>query len=86
MLPGQMKVVRSENGINRRPYSKYIKSCYKNEKIKIFGDDYPTRDGTCIRDYIHVTDLAIAHILAFDNLREGKDSDIFNLGIKKVLL
>ncbi len=52
----------------------------KREKIYIFGDDYPTKDGTCIRDYIHVMDLASAHYLALEYLREGNDSDIFNLG------
>jgi UDP-glucose 4-epimerase len=48
--------------------------------ISIFGDDYPTEDGTCIRDYIHVSDLADAHVLAVEKLRQGGDSDIFNLG------
>ena len=49
-------------------------------KISVFGDDYPTHDGTCIRDYIHVTDLAQAHILALDYLLAGGDNDVFNLG------
>ena len=48
------------------------------EKITIFGDDYPTRDGTCIRDYIHVTDLAQAHILDLRALDNG--SRTYNLG------
>lgn len=48
--------------------------------ISIFGDDYDTKDGTCIRDYIHVTDLAQAHILAMDYLMAGGESNIFNLG------
>lgn len=52
----------------------------KREHINIFGDDYATPDGTCIRDYIHVTDLAEAHILAVDYLLKGNESDIFNLG------
>ncbi|MDD6160743.1 MAG: UDP-glucose 4-epimerase GalE [Oscillospiraceae bacterium] len=52
----------------------------KREKISIFGDDYPTPDGTCIRDYIHVCDLAQAHILALRYLMEGGNSDVFNLG------
>lgn len=52
----------------------------KREHIYIFGDDYNTKDGTCIRDYIHVTDLAQAHILAVKYLRNGGNSDIFNLG------
>ena len=52
----------------------------KREFISIFGDDYDTKDGTCIRDYIHVTDLAQAHILAMDYLMRGGESDIFNLG------
>ena len=52
----------------------------KREFISIFGDDYDTKDGTCIRDYIHVTDLAQAHILAMDYLMNGGESNIFNLG------
>jgi len=52
----------------------------KREAISIFGTDYETKDGTCIRDYIHVTDLAQAHILAVKYLMKGGDSDIFNLG------
>lgn len=52
----------------------------KRGTISIYGDDYPTKDGTCIRDYIHVTDLADAHIRAVDYLRDGNDSNIFNLG------
>ncbi len=52
----------------------------KREKISIFGDDYPTKDGTCVRDYIHVSDLAQAHILALDYLMNGGESDVFNLG------
>ncbi len=52
----------------------------KREHITIFGDDYPTKDGTCVRDYIHVTDLAMAHILAVEYLRQGNSSNIFNLG------
>ena len=52
----------------------------KRKSVSIFGDDYPTKDGTCVRDYIHVTDLAQAHILALDYLIEGGKSDIFNLG------
>ena len=52
----------------------------QREKIAIYGDDYPTPDGTCIRDYIHVMDLADAHYLALNRLRNGGDSQIFNLG------
>ena len=50
------------------------------DHISIFGTDYPTSDGTCIRDYIHVTDLAQAHILAVEYLMKDGKSDIFNLG------
>jgi UDP-glucose 4-epimerase len=50
------------------------------EKILIFGEDYATKDGTCIRDYIYVGDLINAHILAFNKLRQGYHSDVFNLG------
>lgn len=52
----------------------------RRECISIFGDDYDTKDGTCVRDYIHVTDLAEAHILAVKYLAEGGKSDVFNLG------
>ncbi len=52
----------------------------KREAISMFGDDYDTPDGTCVRDYIHVTDLAQAHILALKKLRNGGNSDIYNLG------
>ncbi len=50
------------------------------EQINIFGDDYNTKDGTCIRDYIHVSDLADAHILAIEYLLKGGENNIFNLG------
>ena len=49
-------------------------------EVSVFGDDYETPDGTAIRDYVHVADLASAHILALDYLRAGGKSDCFNLG------
>ena len=52
----------------------------KREEIKIFGTDYNTDDGTCVRDYIHVEDLAEAHLMAYERLRAGGESGIFNLG------
>lgn len=52
----------------------------KREAISVFGTDYPTEDGTCIRDYIHVSDLATAHILALDYLQAGGENAVFNLG------
>lgn len=52
----------------------------KRESISILGDDYPTPDGSCVRDYIHVTDLAAAHVLGLEYLRKGGSSDRFNLG------
>lgn len=48
--------------------------------IQVFGTDYPTTDGTCIRDYVHVNDLAQAHLLALDALLEGAGSAVYNLG------
>jgi UDP-glucose 4-epimerase len=51
----------------------------KREKLQIFGDDYPTVDGTCVRDYIHVTDLGAAHLLALGSMEPGTHR-IFNLG------
>ncbi|MBD2450151.1 UDP-glucose 4-epimerase GalE [Nostoc sp. FACHB-152] len=52
----------------------------KREFISIFGNDYSTPDGTCIRDYIHVNDLADAHVLGLEYLLKGGDSEVFNLG------
>lgn len=52
----------------------------KRDKLKVFGNDYPTRDGTCIRDYIHVSDLAVAHVLALEYIASKKESLTLNLG------
>lgn len=52
----------------------------KRDSVSILGDDYPTPDGTCIRDYIHVEDLAQAHLLGLEYLLKGGKSDVFNLG------
>ncbi|CAA9283042.1 UDP-glucose 4-epimerase [uncultured Coleofasciculus sp.] len=52
----------------------------KRESISIYGTDYDTPDGTCIRDYIHVTDLAQAHVLGLEYLLKGGNTDVFNLG------
>lgn len=52
----------------------------KTPPLKVFGNDYDTPDGTCVRDYIHVLDLASAHLLAIDHLRAGGDSRAYNLG------
>ena len=52
----------------------------QREQLGIFGDDYPTPDGTCIRDYVHVEDLIAAHILALEYLKAGNESNVFNLG------
>jgi UDP-glucose 4-epimerase len=75
----------SEIGENHDPETHLIPlvldaASNKREDIKIFGTDYDTPDGTCIRDYIHVTDLAAAHILALEYLKNGGESDFFNLG------
>lgn len=52
----------------------------ERDGLKIFGTDYPTKDGTNVRDYVHVVDLADAHILALEYLKKGNDSNAFNLG------
>jgi UDP-glucose 4-epimerase len=57
-----------------------LKSALRQEPVKIFGTDYPTPDGTCIRDYVHVTDLAQAHLLALRALLDGSGSCAYNLG------
>ena len=55
----------------------------KRDSIKIFGTDYPTKDGTGVRDYVHVNDLADAHVLALNFLRKNNQSEKFNLGNEK---
>lgn len=55
----------------------------KGEEVEIFGNDYDTPDGTCVRDYVHVLDLVDAHALALKSLEEGKNSNCYNLGIGK---
>ncbi|MFC3695050.1 UDP-glucose 4-epimerase GalE [Chenggangzhangella methanolivorans] len=52
----------------------------QRDKLQMFGEDYPTRDGTCVRDYIHVSDLAKAHVLALDHLAKGGESLVANCG------
>ena len=52
----------------------------RKDKVKVYGDDYPTKDGTCIRDYIHVMDLAEAHLLALEDLYQNQSSEIYNIG------
>jgi len=52
----------------------------ERESVSVCGTDYPTQDGTCVRDFIHVSDIAEAHILALRHLLAGNDSDVFNLG------
>lgn len=52
----------------------------QREKIYVFGSDWKTKDGTCVRDYVHVNDLAQAHLLALDALRNGKETTAYNLG------
>lgn len=72
-------------GYSYRPISHVLPmimevACGKRNLFKIFGDDYPTPDGTCIRDYIHVCDLAKAHILGMERMLRENISDDFNLG------
>lgn len=77
--------VNGKIGEDHRPESHLIPlilqvALKKREKIMIFGDDYNTADGSCVRDYIHVSDLAAAHLLALKRLEKGGDSRIYNLG------
>ncbi len=73
----------AERGEDHRPETHLVPRVLqvalgRQEHVTIYGDDYPTRDGTCVRDYIHVSDLAQAHILAFRTLDRG--SRVYNLG------
>lgn len=77
--------LEGELGEDHRPETHLIPLVLKTalgqrEFIEIYGTDYPTPDGTCIRDYIHVMDLSEAHILALEALFNGMGSEIFNLG------
>ena len=60
-----------------------VQSVHENKIFKIFGNNYPTPDGTCIRDYIHVKDLSAAHVLAFKRLHQFKGHRAINLGLGK---
>jgi UDP-glucose 4-epimerase len=58
-----------------------LNALLSDEKVfKVFGTDYPTHDGTCVRDYVHVTDLAQAHLLSLENMKKNKGFSAFNLG------
>jgi len=57
-----------------------VDSVLNNKKFTLNGDDYPTKDGTCYRDYTHVLDIAMAHVAALNYLFDGGDSNIFNIG------
>jgi UDP-glucose 4-epimerase len=75
----------AERGEDHHPESHLIPNILlaaegKREAITVFGNDYATPDGTCVRDYIHIEDLADAHIKAVEYLRAGGKSDVFNLG------
>jgi UDP-glucose 4-epimerase len=77
--------ISGEIGEDHRPESHLIPlilqvALGKREKIMIFGDDYNTEDGTCVRDYIHVTDLANAHLMALRRMKAGGESGTYNLG------
>ncbi len=71
-------------GENHQPESHLIPNVIKailgSREFNLFGNNYPTKDGTCIRDYIHVLDLAEAHILALKALNSGHPSDVYNVG------
>src|SRR6476646_9638916 len=57
-----------------------LRAIQTGKPVMLFGDDYPTPDGTCIRDYIHVSDLAQAHVVSIEHLLRGGKSDVFNVG------
>jgi UDP-glucose 4-epimerase len=57
-----------------------LKAALNGDFVPIYGIDYNTPDGTCIRDYIHISDIAQAHLLALNKLEQGEDSGVYNLG------
>lgn len=75
------------NGEDHRPEShiipKAIEAITKGEEFQLFGTDYPTADGTCVRDYIHIEDLISAHVLALKALEGGHKTDVFNVATGK---
>lgn len=79
--------VNSEIGEAREPETHIIpnilKAIISNKTLEVFGNDYPTSDGTCIRDYIHVTDLSEAHLLSLEKMNTLKGFNTFNLGNQK---
>ncbi len=75
------KIGEDPNGIPNNLMPIIINVCTgKQEKLSVFGKDYPTPDGTCIRDYIHVVDLALGHLAALKSVREKKGAIPYNLG------
>lgn len=75
------KIGEDPNGIPNNLMPIIINVCTgKQEMLKVFGNDYPTPDGTCIRDYIHVVDLALGHLAAIKSVREKKGAIPYNLG------
>ena len=75
------KIGEDPNGIPNNLMPIIINVCTgKQEKLTVFGKDYPTPDGTCIRDYIHVVDLALGHLAALKSVREKKGANPYNLG------
>lgn len=79
----------AEQGLGERHYPEthiiplLLRAALHGTSFTIYGDDYPTADGTCMRDYLHVVDIAAAHFLALDYLLKGGFSDCFNLGVGK---
>lgn len=60
-----------------------LKNLYAKQPVLIYGSDYPTADGTCVRDYVHVDDIVEAHLLALDYLKRGGTSQVLNLGTER---
>ena len=74
------------HGLEQKPENllpRVMKAALGERDLKIFGTDYDTRDGTCIRDYVHVTDLARAHVMALDYIEKNNKSLMLNLGTEK---
>ena len=78
LMRGQMVGLRA---LEKKTLNRALRAASSGEPLQIFGDDYPTADGTCVRDFVHVSDLASAHLAGLKSLEAGGPSAAYNLGM-----